>query len=343
MDDKLKALKALSSSFFAKDHLRARQILRGEPDLYDRRILFAYLNNPFFQPEPDELTAFQSMGLSPAMLNLIAARDAASRSVSPKYAVFCMPKSGSSFVQSALSHALGLPFVSLTSFATPASSSNFGMNSREQELDELAIIKSAINSPDGFVAQHHTRYCLYLALKLKLYGISPIVTVRNILDCIVSFDDMMKTWRSGVSETPYPWAVDSQFALPLDYDRLDSAARYRVLAPSFGAWLVNFYLSWVRGQGQGFITPVIVRYNEHVMDGEKLVGLLSDRLSMTDEQAARLRAYVQKPDKQRSRLNVGRIGRGEELLPDDVKRFLTDYVDAFRSELTDDDRAILLN
>jgi hypothetical protein len=269
----------------------------------------------------------------PTVGHLIAARDAAMRSKSPRYAVFCMPKSGSSFIKSALQAALQLPFVSLTSVGGIRQSSELGMNSREQELDELALTKWSLSCYDGFVAQHHTRYSTYLARQLNLYGITPIVTVRNILDCITSFDDMMLEARMNSDS----WTMDPQFILPENYAKLDRNARYEIITPSYGVWLINFYLSWKRCIHQSIISPLVIKYEDHVLNGDMLIEVLAGYVGMSESQRDRLRDFVHEPDATLSRLNVGRSGRGAATVPEHLQAFLADYAGLFRSELTEDD------
>lgn len=320
------------------DQLRLRQFLEREPGYY-RDIITAYQKNPFLRLTPDEREALSRM--QPAELaHLIGARDAATQSSAPKYVVFCMPKSGSSFVKSALQHALGLPFASLTGFAPQGASSHFGMNGREQELDEMAIARSVLSCRDGFVAQHHTRFTYYLGLQMQMFGLTPIVTVRNVFACIVSFDDMMMAARSAAVRDA--WKADPQFALPEGYAELEADRRYWLLAHSYGVWLINFYLSWRRGRTKLNPAPLEIRYEDHVLAPDRLVDLLGARLQMSDEQRARLGAFAHAPDRSRARLNVGRRGRGAEQLPREVRRFLTDYAEAFRGELGAEDLDYLL-
>ena len=57
--------------------------------------------------------------------------------------VACAPKSASTFIWGALMRATGLPGVSLAAATmSPLSSSKLGMNLREQETDELALIRN---------------------------------------------------------------------------------------------------------------------------------------------------------------------------------------------------------
>lgn len=318
---------------------RALRTLIGDDD-YDAHIENAYLVNPFFELTEDEARTFREDRNPTDIRRLIAARDAATRATSPKYSVFCMPKSGSSFVRTALQYALEIPVMSLTSFGTPGASSYFGMNSREQEIDELALTKAILRAPEGFVAQAHTRYSMYLAFQLKAFRITPIVTVRNILDCIVSFDDMMMASRTTRRE--HSWVADTQFPLPADYGALEPAARFAILAPSLGSWLIGFYLSWKRCQSQGLIAPMIVRYEEDVLDPGRFVARVSASVSMSGSQTARLEHYARNPHPDHARLNVGVSGRGRQMIPETVIAALVDYAGAFRGEFTDDEIRYLI-
>jgi len=307
---------------------------------YNEAIENAYLMNPFFRLTEEESQAFRADQNASTVRRLISARDEASRDTAPKYSVFCMPKSGSSFVRTSLQYALRLPVMSLTSFGTPGASSAFGMNSREQELDELALTKAILREPNGFVSQNHTRFSTYLALQMKMFGITPIVTIRNILDCIVSFDDMMRTAKASFAEPN--WNYDPQFALPLNYVDLDDAARFEILAKSFGIWLIGFFLSWKRGLVQKLISPIIIRYEEDILDPDRYVKIITEHIAMTDEQIARITEYSKNPSKPNSRFNVGVSGRGRRMIPNHLINYLTEYAEMFRGELTDDEIKYLI-
>ena len=323
----------IASSYDANEQMKAREILDREAEDYDQLILNAYFYNPFLRLTEDEVAALLRKVRPDAVGHLIAARAAVTRSPAPKYVIFCMPKSGSSFIKSALQAALQLPFVSLTGVGTPRSNSVFGMNSREQELDELAIIQSATLNPKGFIAQHHTRYSVFLALQMQLFGIVPIVTVRNILDCIVSFDEMMLQSKANSKS----WIMDPPFILPIDYAELDDEARCTILAHSYGTWLINFYLSWKRSHCHPFVSPLFIRYEDHLLDRETLIKRLSGNVSMSEEQEQRLRDFVHAPDQTLSRFNVGRSGRGAEKIPEHLQAFLANYAGLFRAELTENE------
>jgi hypothetical protein len=320
------------------EQARLRPYIKDDPE-YFPLLANAYFSNPFLVLTDEEKSVLSQKLMPEALRGLVEAREDASRFDRPKIAVFCMPKSGSSFVQSAVCHALQVPHASATSFGTEWLSSYFGMNAREQELDELAIIKSIITSQDGLVFQTHTRYSTYLAFQIRRFGLFPIVTVRNILDCIVSFDDMMMTWRTRGGGA---WTNDGPFALPLSYAELDAAERYDLLGRSFGVWLVNFFLSWRRCERQGVIRPLFIRYEDDILDGARLARRLREAAGLSEEQAGRLEDYVRNPDRERSRLNVGRSGRGRTLVPQAVSASLEDYARLFADEIGEEDIAYLL-
>ena len=337
--DSAECLDLLSVSLTPEGQTQIRALLpRG--DAYYDIIVRAYFRNPFLVLTDDEI-AYASKALTPPALGgLVAAREAATRLQTPRYSVCCMPKSGSSFVQSALRHALQVSSVSVTGFGLAGLGSQFGMNSREQEIDEFALVSRILTSPRGFVAQNHTRYSTYLGLLYRRFEVTPIVTFRNVLDCIVSFDEMVLTGRAA-NPTRWAWHYDTQFAVPASYPTLADEARYAILAKSFGVWLIAFYLSWRRSEQQDFVKPLFLRYEDHILDKERFVDELSRFAAMTDVQRERLRQYAAAPDKGASRFNVGVKGRGVQKVPASVREFLRDYASAF-DDLSQEDLEYLL-
>lgn len=325
---------------FPKEQQALREPLR-QGDGYLNALASLFVQNPFFALTDSEADVLCEKLQPPQLAGLLAARHRAMRASAANPVVFCMPKSGSSFLKSALQEALQLPAFSLTGFGNAEVSSHFGMNGREQEIDELALVKASLLAPQGFIAQSHTRYTAYLGLQIAAFRLRPIVTLRNILDSLVSFDDMMMAGRAA--ESPHAWLYDTQFALPRDYGRLALEARLRVLGPSLGVWLIQFHLSWRRCREQGLISPLVVRYEEDVLDPPRLVARLAEALGLDPAQVDRLEAFVARPDRELSRLNVGQAGRGRERVPPDVRQPLVDYARIFDAEIPADDIAYLLD
>lgn len=326
-------LSLLSESVTVEQQMELRRYLPAG-EAYYTLLARAYFANPFLELTPEEIEHLSERMKPDALVGLVRAREAATRSPSPKYSVCCMPKSGSSFVQSGLERAFQLPVRSLTSFGAPKSSSRFGMNSREQEIDEMALVSNVLAAPRGFIAQNHTRYSIYLGLLYRRFNVTPIVTVRNILDCIVSFDEMMVKWRR--SDIWPAWISDAQFALPLSYPDLTDDVRYGLLARTFGIWLISFYVSWKRCAEPRIVRPVTIRYEDHVLDPTRFTEHLSDALKMTSEQRSRLLEYAQAPNRSRSRLNVGVKGRGAQRIPPEIQTMLREHASSFEELTTED-------
>ena len=323
-EDLFKAL--VSTGYLPKEQVKARAGPERDAAYYNA-VVRAYFHNPFLVLQADELAYIEENMAPPALGKLVAAREAAARVPSKKYAVCCMPKSGSSFVQSALKHALGVPHISLTTFGSSGASSAYGMNARAQEIDELALVSASLASRRGFVTQIHAKYSPYLAFQFQRFRVQPVVTVRSIPDCIVSFDDMMIAWRSAGRRPA--WLSDTQFTLPENYPQLSRERRYGILARSYGIWLINFYVSWKRCEEQAMIRPVVLRYEDDILDTERFVSRLSGELRLSPEQTERLAAYARSPDREGSRFNVGRPGRGRQNVPDQLKEALAEHASAF--------------
>lgn len=325
------AFKILTHS--AEPHVQEEAIraLKGNIIDYQPLLLKALVDNPFLAlPPRDRTNLLDYMESIGAPTKLVMLRQLSASMDGRRSCVFCMPKSGSSFVQSAIQSATKASFAMLTNY-TCGSTSYFGMNGRMQELDELAIMFSIFGSSGKFVAQHHTRCTPFLASQLKFFKIRPIVTVRNVYDCIMSADDMFIKWRSNSD-----WTIDGPFSLPAEFPSLPKGKRIELLSYGFGVWLIDFYLSWKRCERRGFVDPLWITYEQDVVGQRKLSAKLESYLNMDNAECERLRSYIDSPDKARSRLNKGISGRGLEV-PEHAKLFLKDYASNFGSELNDED------
>jgi hypothetical protein len=225
------------------------------------------------------------------------------RSKFHKVALCSMPKSGSTFILSSLARLKAQKFSGVF-LHTPYLNPDFvGALACEHEIDELSLLFLETRQ-HHWVSHMHTKWTPYTELVFRSHGIRPIITYRNIFDCIVSMDDMlMKREVAGFS----------MLRLPKRYHDMPVDDRLMLLCQFAGPWYVDFVVSWSRVQ-----LPVLRLYYDEDIRG------------FSDETAARLRSYLKldEVDEQefraafnlvddgargRARFNKGVSGRGEAI------------------------------
>ena len=134
---------------------------------------------------------------------------------------------------------------------------------------------------------------------------------------------------------------DAQFSLPMEYPNMDEQARYNVLSRSFGIWMISFYLSWKRFVDRKAVNPILLKYEEDILDTDRFIEKVTSRIMMSKAQKDRLGKYAIKPDTTKARLNVGIRGRGQRI-ETGIVDFLLDYARRFSSELSDEEIRYLI-
>lgn len=268
---------------------------------------------PFYVPPMDEATAGRlALNLDQLSELVMRARLTVSRSRQPNILVACAPKSASTFIAAALSRAIGVPQVTL---ATPtfsaASGSVLGSNLREQETDELAMMRAGLNGR-GYVAQQHIRCTPYLARQMDLYRVKPIVTIRNIFDTLVSLDDMFLKWRSTLRPGNANFFDDG---LPARYTEMEREERFHLLAEANCVWYIRFFLSWKRMEEAGLVRPLWVSYETDFLGdkhelGRKVAAFVGPDLCDADRVAE---TFADNSGGEKLRLNKGVAGRGADV------------------------------
>lgn len=186
-----------------------------------------------------------------------------------------------------------------------------GANLREQETDDLALLRNGLNER-GYVAQHHIRCTPFLARQIALYGIKPIVTVRNIFDTLVSLDDMLLQWRA-VDLPGNPAFFDD--GMPATYTKLDDEARFDMLTDATCVWYVKFLLSWQKCEAAGLVAPLWVSYeDDFIADKERLGTRIADFIGSENADAGQIAAcFADTRNGAALRLNKGVAGRGDKI------------------------------
>ena len=287
--------------------------------------------NPFYVPEmPDESARKLAMNLSQVAELTMRAKLTASRSTQRNVLLACAPKSASTFIAGALQSALGLPSAALFA-STPRVNavSLMGGNLREQEPEELALIRNGLNGV-GYVAQHHSRATPYLSLMLNTYNVRTIVTHRNLFDTFVSLDDMIMGYRGGKQLSQGFYFSDG---LPANYGLLEFEDRLTILVERNTAWFIQFFVSWRKCERAGLAKPLWVSYERDFLgDKPGLARRVIDHLGLAPDAAARLlAAFEDKTDGAAKRLNKGVAGRGSAV-PASVRAIIEKTAWYYRDE-----------
>lgn len=268
---------------------------------------------PFYVPTMDDASAGRlALSLSQLTELVLRARLTASRARQPNVLLACAPKSASTFIAAALCRAMEVGQVSLTvPTYTPPSSSVLGANLRNQETDELALMRHGLNGT-GYVAQHHVRCTPYLCRQIELYDIRPIVTIRNYFDTLVSLDDMfMEPRRMARSGNPYYF----DDGLPTNYASMDPVDRFHLLVDANCIWYVQFLLNWRKCEAAGLVKPLWVSYEKDFLSdkaalGQRIAEFVGPQFVNADRIAE---TFGDTSDGRKLRLNKGVSGRGSEL------------------------------
>ncbi|MEW9307013.1 YkvA family protein [Labrys neptuniae] len=206
----------------------------------------------------------------------------------------CMPKSGSTFLSDIISE------IGDFQRAVPLPAAG----RREQELDEFYL--QQIDDQD-YVAQLHIRNHRWTEEMCQDYGITPIVLVRSLFDCVVSLRDHIR--REG-NLWPMIW-------LRPEHAHLDDATLDRMIARLAIPWYLNFYVSWRNASNRLLIT-----YEELIEGPVEITKEVLNfaQAAVSDDQIWQAVQAVQ--GKAASRLNVGVRGRGNCLDHETVRGIL---------------------
>ncbi len=207
--------------------------------------------------------------------------------------VACFPKSGSTFLANLIG---GLPGFKVESYVPDH-------ERREQELCDTAIDKC-----EGVhqVAQLHVRSSWSTMHLIEKWDINTIVLVRNIYDAIVSLTDHIHRESPAF---PHAWFNETTASLPFD-------KRLAAVVELAGPWFFNFYVSWWFGRPEA-----IVLYEDVVLGGldRQAEFLVSRGIAASTEDVATSLARI---DPAKTRLNVGKAGRGGSLLSAEQREWL---------------------
>lgn len=296
------------NSKFIRQYRRTRELLKDMTEENYRAVLNTlYYVYPiaFEKPEVQHIIRQRFAKYRSADFDLFSLNMARlyRRNNSLKVAICCMPKSGSTYLITSLTQIEGLK-LDMVYLQTPYMNVDFiDALSREHEIDELALLMHELRGKN-WVSQMHVKWTRYTERVFEANNIKPIITFRNIFDCIVSMDDMLM--RGEVDGFP-------MIRLPRDFKKMAEADRIGFLTEYVGPWYIDYTVSWHRAT-----IPNLKLYYE------------TDILGFNIETAAKIMTFIGKDDlapdivakafeltdekkKKSSRINKGVAGRGEKI------------------------------
>jgi hypothetical protein len=221
--------------------------------------------------------------------------------------VTCFPKSGSTFLVSALAASTGYTrqFLGYDHL-------------NEQDL----YLPSLIDTYNMSVVCHqHTRATFPNLQLIEKFGIRPIVLVRDIFDCLVSLRDHLE---KESRQTPVFNANDG-------FISKSRAEQFDELIDLALPWYVNFMTSWKSAEQKG-VAPMWLTYEDMMADKAGTVRHILEFYGL-DRMSNQVDTAISKVDaSDNTRFNRGVNGRGRSLLSIEQQQRVIDRFSHFPEE-----------
>jgi hypothetical protein len=306
------------------------EMIEGLPEAMQRQIVCSVgLANPLFIPNDvysAQVWPGKDIGIAEFSDVVLRMRKTVQKVAAPRILLACPRKSASTFVSAVLVNALGTQETLLSMpLTTLQNAGALGAAMREHELDDLAILRACF-LPTGFVAQQHVRCTPYLASQLQIYGIKPILMKRNLLDSLISLDEMcMEAAQDHQVEQFYFFTH-----LPKNYKEMDPDTRMSALIRLYLPWYINYYASWRKAEAQDKVFPLWISYEDDVKGApaqlaSKLAGFIGGVATPQKIEAA----ILEKTGRPDLKFNKGVVGRGRAV-SETNQAVIRDYVEMFR-------------
>lgn len=219
----------------------------------------------------------------------------------PHILIACMPKSASTFLATAIA--------SMKGFRRYRLIPDYG--AREQELCETRLSRYNRRT---YIAQHHLRHSDWTRKLIHQYGLTPVVTVRDLADTAISLRDHFRREPQGQGPTArlLPHHAD------LPDEQLDEAI-VRLTMP----WYINFYVGWCLAGD----VP-IYDYAEYTTDPAHVISKILEHANCAMPRQDIEQALGSVHKEQVAQFNVGVSGRGSQL-GDAAKQSLLKMIDVY--------------
>jgi hypothetical protein len=227
----------------------------------------------------------------------------------PFIVVACMPRTGSTFLTTALADITGFKRFPL----------NYAHGRNEQELYLPKLLDA---SSFGSVTQQHFRATQANLRLLREFQIRPVVLVRDVFDATVSIRDYMLKEHASTWPTFYS---DDRF-----WD-LSEERQFDAIIDLGLPWYFNFFVSWTEAARADEVSTLWLRYEDAMQDWSAAAKRVLEfcEIETSDSAIASSLEATTSRDPQSLRLNKGVVGRGKATLTieqqDRIERFATYY------------------
>ena len=233
------------------------------------------------------MTEFYRVPAQAVITRILAARNGQIVSGGGKHILIAsMPKTASTYLCGIIAKLPGVNEVVLT----------YGHHRREQELCPL---QCALVHELNYVASHHTRYSQATQEVLTQFSVFPVILVRNIYDCMVSLRDHLLNESLDIP----------QAYVPRNFRDLTAERQYDFLVDCVVPWYISFAASWSEYEGPG----LRLVYRDLIQDFPAAVAGILKAVGLTASRSD-IELAIAKVNPRDKRFNVGRIGRGMEML-----------------------------
>ena len=209
--------------------------------------------------------------------------------------VACMPKSGSSFLTTALRNLTGWP-------------RNFLSFAYRQNEEEIYLPGLVAMATENTITQQHCRATDANIQLLQAFGIRPVVLVRNLFDIVVSLKEF---YDIG--------AVHNTFFVGR-WERLETPRRFDLIVDHVIPWYLAFFASWIDAARAERLDCLLVTYEQMIADKPGTLKAICDYqgIDKSAEACAEAVGWAE-GERVRTRKNKGVAGRGEDALSAEQK------------------------
>ncbi len=211
-----------------------------------------------------------------------------------------MPKSGSTFLSMVTREITGYEW--------------FPMNFAYWQLEHDMYLPSLLRSvTQNTVTQQHVKGSDSNIDLMEIFGIRPVIMVRNIFDVVVSYRDHIHKYRVQVP----PAFLNDRF-----FDLADEA-QFDLIIDMFMPWYISFFASWYDISLSARLDHIWIRYEEMIGRTHATFRKVFEfyNLPVTDGQ---IDETISKLPKWKVGYNKGVSGRGLETLTKDQQKRITE-------------------